>query len=365
MDEENLYARVEIAKGKNKMTKSRLDIESSGDTSLKESNVFDKIGGRIQMSLAMFGLYYKSKVVSIPNDEELHYKPSILFVYNIFVLLLLWACFVKTVVAFFFNNELSTKSIMLTLIAISWQLQVSMNALITIKASHPIYGNVCNTYRYYSSKVETKLSELGIQTDSKAMKRNLLIAFIFGWICVLCNVTFLIVIFTLPPGSVQNTVLSLYMCLLPDTPVIKVILVILQIFHSAAWVFPVVYFFTIASILKCAFQSCNLALRKELTNLTDQESTTNVTRLSEIRQLHLSICKSVEMLDRDFKYLLTNLYVTSIPLACFIIYSLVKTQPDLFHTITYVFWAIAGDCCVIFASGFAASINKAVSSFNV
>ena len=341
------------------------DVEDGRQGFMKEMKRLEYFVKRLQLSMAIFGIYLPpSNIQSArdrPVEEKVGSKPSKFLLYSIVVLSLLWGSFVRFIVSFFLDT-LTTAEIMLRLVSVCWQLQVCLNATVMVKTSYN--GNQLNMCRDNFSKVLPKISELGIETDLRKMNRNLLIGYILCWACILFNTITILTVFAIQIGIIQDILLPLFLSPFPVHTVTKVVAGILHLFNSVTWLLPILYFVTMTSILKYAFYTCELALQKELTE-SNSERSVFPESIEDIRFLHLDICKSVEILDRDFSYLLANLYATSIPLACLFTYALIKTQPDTFNIILCTFWGIAGVCCVIVASGFTASLHESVSFFFV
>ena len=286
----------------------------------------------------------------------------IYMVYSVFVVSALWGNFIKVIVSFVVE-ALSKDEIMIRFIGVLWQLQVCLNATIMVKASHPRFGNQIIACQDCFSKVLPNAYELGIHAETRLMRRNLMIISTFGWTVILFNVITIIVIFTLPPEIIKNNFVTLFTAPLPLTIPTKTLAAIIHVFNSVAWILPMLYFVSMTTVIKSAFCMCNKALQSEI---AARESGNDMlpTKLADIRTLHLEICKTVELLDKDFRYILACLYMTSIPLSCFIVYNFIKTQHDLFDTILYVFWGIAGDCNVTITSLFAASLHCSVSIYS-
>ena len=341
--------------------KELTDVENGKDLAVQEVDILDKVTARIMLCMTAFGIHHGWKNVTEPENKTVYRKTSRVIVYNIIVLLLLWSIFIQKVVALIFEKERSSKTVMPKLTSICWHLQVSLNATIMIKASHPTFGNLGKAHKYYSTKILTNIRELRIKTYSKGMRRKILIGFVTGWCCILLDVASLITIFTLPPGLIQDTVASGFLSPIPVTLWTKILIVILHVFCSGAWILPVLYFIILATGFGNAFRTLEHALQEELNDQKNKNDGVSSERLTVLRMLHLDICKAVEIVDSDFKYLLANLCATSIPLACFIVYSLVKVEAALFEIFLYIFWLIVGDSCLIVASWFAVSLHESVS----
>ena len=222
--------------------KELTDVENGKDLAVQEVDILDKVTARIMLCMTTFGINHGWKNVTGPENKTVYRKTSRVIVYNIIVLLLLWSIFIQKVVALIFEKERSSKTVMPKLTSICWHLQVSLNATIMIKASHPTFGNLGKAHKYYSTKILTNIRELRIKTYSKGMRRKILIGFVTGSCCILLDMASLITIFTLPPGLIQDTVASGFLSPIPVTFWTNILIVILHVFCSGAWILPVLYF---------------------------------------------------------------------------------------------------------------------------
>ena len=135
----------------------------------------------------------------------------------------------------------------------------------------------------------------------------------------------------------------------------KVFFFIVAIYSSAAWLMPFAIFSAVCLTL---IHQCR-RLRKTL-RLT--ASASEVRRVKILRGQHSSLCGSVRKVDNLFKFLTLVVYVTNIPLLCFLFYNLIFVKTDNVLTkVTLSFWFIIVACIMIGVSFLGAQLNSWVS----
>ncbi|CAH1797060.1 unnamed protein product [Owenia fusiformis] len=133
----------------------------------------------------------------------------------------------------------------------------------------------------------------------------------------------------------------------------KIIFMVVQFFSSMAWAFP---------ISLCVMFS--LGLRQEFIHFSKKFSlATTASRVFEgnmesFRHEHFKICKITDKADALFNAYILIVYITNIPLVCFLLYTLIYEQFDRSITIAMaLYWLFSSVLYLYMVTGAAAMLN--------
>ena len=140
-----------------------------------------------------------------------------------------------------------------------------------------------------------------------------------------------------------------------DNMTLKILFFVISAYCTAVWVLPFAIFTAVCLTL---IHQCR-SLRKTL-RLT--ASASEVRRVKTLRQQHSSLCGSVRKVDDLFKFVTLVVYVTNIPLVCFLFYRLIFVKNN--DATTYVimsFWSLVVLFAMVSVSFLGAHLNSKVS----
>ncbi|XP_035827664.1 uncharacterized protein LOC101849397 isoform X2 [Aplysia californica] len=83
-------------------------------------------------------------------------------------------------------------------------------------------------------------------------------------------------------------------------------------------------------------------------------------RLQQLRERHLVLCETVEVLDRSFCVILAFIYGVSIGLCCVLLYDLINIHMDLSVAFVICFWLACVTTMMGVTTYFVAQVNEAM-----
>ena len=255
--------------------------------------------------------------------------------YQCFVLLVFWLNFGKTLASFWVDEGHSGDNT-LVLAMMLWFLQTALQATIcffTMQITSK-KSSLKSLMLYWNS--QPNFDELVIEPYMiKSIKRTLLVT------CFLMalNSVFTALIAFLPSESLQLLARALMSPLPIDNIAVKTVSFVVCLYCTAAWLMPLAIFTAVC--LTLTHQCGRLRKAMRLTASTD-----GLARVIILRRQHSSLCGSVRKADNLFKFLTLVVYVTNIPLLCFLLYHLIFVQYNDTTTVFILsFWF--ADVCLL------------------
>lgn len=303
----------------------------------------------IFLPMKLFGLYYQD-VRGTCSGEFVAYGGKSAFLmrsYQFVVIAILWMNFGKTLASFWVGNNLGT----MILPAFLWFLQTALQASICFFTMNlrSRKSALKSLLLYWNS--QPNFHELVVESYMiKCVKRTTMVAYL---LMLMNTVLYGLILFS------SESLIPVAQAMVSPLPVTstaaKVFFFIVAIYSSAAWLMPFAIFSAVCLTL---IHQCR-RLRKTL-RLT--ASASEVRRVKILRGQHSSLCGSVRKVDNLFKFLTLVVYVTNIPLLCFLFYNLIFVKTDNVLTkVTLSFWFIIVACIMIGVSFLGAQLNSWVS----
>lgn len=296
--------------------------------------------------MKLFGLYFEDVVNPCAHD----FSSRRIFVflkrsYQCFVLLILWVNVCKTIVSFWI-----TPGVQALVPLMLWYLQTALQ------------GTICFFTMYMTSK-KSSLKSLMLYWNSqpnfdelvvesymiKCVKRTLLVVY---FLMALNAVLYGLILFL--PSESLHPLAKAMLAPLPNNLAVRVVCFVVSLFCTAAWLMPFAIFTAVCLTL---IHQCR-RLRKTL-RLT--ASANEIRRIKILRQQHSSLCGSVRKVDNLFKFLTLVVYITNIPLVCFLLFDLIFVKSTGVTTqLTLSFWFITVSFIMISVSFLGAHLNSKV-----
>ena len=302
--------------------------------------------------MKLFGLYFED--VRNPCEGDFSNRRMSIFgkrLYQCLVLLVLWLNFVKTLASFWVGTYRDAGSIQL-LAPFLWFLQTALQASICFKTMHMTTkkSSLKSLLMYWNS--QPNFDELVVESCMiKYIKRTLMAAYFL----IALNLVLYAVVLFVPSESVQPLAQALISPLPINSTAVKAVCFVVFIYCSAAWLMPFAIFSAVCLTL---IHQC-YRLRKTL-RLT--ASADGLPRVKILRQQHSSLCGSVRKVDNLFKFLTLTVYVTNIPLVCFLFYNLIFIKANSVTTqVTLAFWFVTVSFMMAGVSFLGAQLNNRVS----
>ena len=295
--------------------------------------------------MKLFGLYIQEATSACGQDFSSRRKTYYLKrAYQCFVLALLWGYFFKACAHWIISSRSNVPMLL-------WNFQTALQGTVCFFTMHLTgkKSNLKSLLIYWNT--QPNFDELVTEPYMiKCVKRTqLAVYFLMAFNTVLYGL-----ILFLPSESLQPLVDSV-ISPLPDSMASRVIFFFLSLYCSAAWLMPFGIFTAVCLTL---IHQCH-RLRKTL-RLT--ASANEVRRIKILRQQHSSLCGSVRKVDNLFKFLTLVVYVTNIPMVCFLLFDLIFSRPTGVTTqLTLSFWFVTVALIMIIVSFLGAHLNSKVS----
>lgn len=297
--------------------------------------------------MKLFGLYIQEATSACGQDFSSRRRPYYLKrAYQCFVLALLWGYFLKACAHWIISSRSNVPMLL-------WNFQTALQGTICFFTMHLTgkKSNLKSLLMYWNT--QPNFDELVTEPYMiKCVKRTqLAVYFLMAFNTVLYGL-----ILFLPSESLQPLADSV-ISPLPDSMASRVIFFFLSLYCSAAWLMPFGIFTAVCLTL---IHQCH-RLRKTL-RLT--ASANEIRRIKILRQQHSSLCGSVRKVDNLFKFLTLVVYVTNIPLVCFLLFDLIFSRPNGVTTqLTLSFWFVTVALIMIMVSFLGAHLNSKIHSF--
>lgn len=307
----------------------------------------------VLLPMKLFGLYMENITCSGQQEETIYSSRSLLIAkrsYQGFVLLILWANVFKTIASF---STVPAENVQWLVPMLLWYAQTAFQATICFFTMNLTSkkSSFKSLVQYWNS--QPNFDELVAEPYMiKCISRSLYAAYA---LIALNTVLYGLILF-LPSKSLQP-VAKAVVAPLSDSTGVRVFALLVSIFCSAAWLMPFAIF---ASVCLTLIHQCRL-LRKTL-RLT--ASASEIRRIKILRQQHSSLCGSVRKVDSLFKFFTLVVYITNIPLVCFLLFDLIFMEnKDVTTSMTLSFWFITVTFIMVSVSFLGAHLNSKIHSF--
>ena len=268
--------------------------------------------------------------------------------YQFVVLLVLWLNVGKMLASFWVDDAHSNTQ---GVAALFWSLQTALQASICVFTMHITSKKspLKSLLLYWNS--QPNFDELVVEPFMiKCVKRTLVVTYFF----MVLNAVFYALIMFQPSESLRVLARSFMSPLPVDNTASKVFSFVVSVYCTAAWVLPFAIF---AAVCLTLIHQCR-RLRKTL-RLT--ASANEVRRVKILRQQHSSLCGSVRKVDDLFKFLTLVVYITNIPLVCFLLYHLIFVRYNDATTLVILsFWFLVVLVSMVGVSFLGAHLNNKV-----
>ncbi|XP_067682885.1 gustatory receptor family protein 3-like [Haliotis asinina] len=341
------------------ITKSGVGIHRNQTKKTHFPSIEDKLKPLL-VSMKILGIYFdptqaKNKVEPSETYASKANPPgwwrSVNRLYCYTVLLLLWFNFGRCAVGLFPHDG----SLPLRIITTSWMLHCALNATIIIAACQK-FTHLRSFYKHWDSLYSSKGSMASgyifplqcqcVRPGSAA-----------GWLLTLVNIAAVYVLLfgDLPvsPAYIQALTRPF-----PASAWMIIFNMVLHVFQSGAWIFPVVFIAIFARILRGQF----IQLGKILSKKIDEADGHFPCQLPELRFHYTQLCQAVDIVNRSFKWLLGVRVIFDMFLACFAAYQIINGSSDTFVIAVDVFWLGGGVLCIIVSALCSSDVHDAAHS---
>ena len=316
------------------------------------------------LALRVFGLYHDpSEPSKIAPEHSFSAHRSgvkhttftyISTAYSGIITLVLLLNILRYIPAFFVGHEFNSELTVFRVIVAGYFFNCFLNTAILFFACHK--SDRLNAFFGYYNKISTDeiARKLKIRTSCPKLRRRVLLISLIAVGLVLLNTGGgLYVTFYDIKGGSATTFTNPF----PTHFTTLAMVSIVTLYCSAAWIIPVVFITTFASVLRYQLG----VVTESIKDLMDTREKCVIKRLNDFRIKHLHFTRAIGLLDRDFKYLFATSYISSLWLCCFILYQLINSN-DLptVSAIIYGTWLASYLLIVISISIAAAHVNGQV-----
>ncbi|CAC5374083.1 unnamed protein product [Mytilus coruscus] len=195
---------------------------------------------------------------------------------------------------------------------------------------------ICVFFDQWNKSREFAFTQLGIVTKTRTIKLKVKAYLIIALILLAVNVAATGILMFAGLGSASDSFIFVFSAPFKPTTTVKVFVYLSNCISGIPWLFPVIFFVLICSILKDDMETYNIFFNKQ-TKDSNGKIGKDLTRL---RLVHLELCKTISSLDSSFSWLLFTWFVLNIANGCFIAFLLLNSSYDTFGTTVLVSWLI-------------------------
>ena len=237
-----------------------------------------------------------------------------------------------------------------------WTIQCTLNRIVlffTFSGNH-----LCSVLSIWNENFLSTPEELPEcpKKFTKSAKKLVVFSVVTGWICLAVNAGFLLFMAMCPIKGARHIV-SLVAAPLPESATASILGSFVCILIQFSWIFPVVYVVVLCYIVSQQFDLLKKVLQQ---NISKSEGSLPP-KFEYCRRQHVSLCKIVDELDCQLKYLYLVSFMTNIPLSCFLCYRLAKIKLDTFDIFISCFWISCNVLNVVIPGLAAAIVHEKVS----
>lgn len=307
-------------------------------------------------AMKIFGLFYEEYNTTRPSNtvRGLWMCTFTKRLYQLFVLLVLWLNVGRVFASFWLDDKLLSTEHTQAAAGLLWSLQTAIQASICVYTMQITSKKspLKSLLLYWNS--QPNFDELVVEPFMvKCVRRTLIVTYIF----MMINAVFYGLVLFYPSESMQYLARAFLSPFPLDNLASKILGFVISAYCTAAWVLPFAIFTAICLTLIHQCRSLRKTLR--LTALASE-----VRRVKILRQQHSSLCGSVRKVHDLFKFVTLVVYVTNIPLVCFLLYRLMFDKNN--DATTYViltFWSLVVLLAMMSVSFLGAHLNSKIHSF--
>ena len=238
------------------------------------------------------------------------------------------------------------------IVQLSWMIQCYTNTIFILRASTSP-DRLPAFYQHFNTILTDGCSNcIKMKPNCINVRTRVRVATSIAWIFFASNVT----IITFYTNRGLNVTVSDPF----SSDVSYYVFLCIGVWEVGAWIFPIVFNVGILNIVRFQFKSFAALLEKSM----KENPNLVLTNIRQMRLKHVQLCKCVTILEKDIKYVIASVYVTTLFIACFIVFQMVTTSE--LNTIEYVIYSgwLAQNIGLLLAISIAAAlVNEEVICF--
>ena len=307
--------------------------------------------------MSWFGFFYPYKILKDGNNEipltktksPQCKKPVMHFGFCLSLVCLLGIHSFRTIVGIFVGDLLDeTRNF--KLVYSTWVTLCFVTSASILHISFKSEG-LCVFFDQWNKSREFAFTHFGIVTKTRTIKLKVKAYLIVALIFLAVNVAATGLLMFAGIGSASESFIFVFSAPFKPSITVKLFVYISNGISGVPWIFPVIFFVLICSILKDDLETYNIFFNEQ----TKDNNGKIGKDLTQLRLVHLELCKTIRSLDSSFSWLLFTWFVLNIANGCFIAFLLLNSSYDTFGTTVLLSWLITS-WVYIFATCISAAI---------
>ncbi len=300
-------------------------------------------------SMAVVGLFHNLHMLEKKPQHIIWHK--IHKWYCLLIIGLFGINIIQFVPSFWLSKGIIGKDYIVLIIPFAWFIQCTANALILFRS--------CSSH--HSVKEITKFQKQNLhhvpEKYIKKSKHLVVVVTTIAWLFTLLNILAVNWACFWASPSIQAQMAAL---LHPYSNFIvyKIVSLCLHILTTPAWIFPISYYYILSNVPQMWFSVLNDRISKQI----EDSGMHFPPEFEESRKCHDKVCHLVDVINKDFKYLIAVSYFTNLPISMLLIQELIIKELSPM-TALYIFWAIINTLNVVVLTMGAASLHERVSCY--
>ncbi|XP_053401201.1 uncharacterized protein LOC123540846 isoform X2 [Mercenaria mercenaria] len=318
-------------------------MEEGNTITTKKFNIEKTCLKHILVAMAISGCYNPNKRKSCSRFFT---------IYRILIFLTLLAFVAKTASGFAYISKTEYFG---HAIVLGWNICSTVMFLLSLKMNHSVVSNQDHTFEFLNTTVLPQMADLGIKFDNVSFKRKQIVLCLVAAVIIILVVLFSILQLSGIFGGGNTATMTTPF---ERTPLTSFVQILLLVVCSLPVTIPTFYMIVICCMLTQCFSSFNQYLDAEMSHDACRMPQT----MQTLRQYYTNLCKAVVDFDKDFRYLLGNLFFWNIILSLLTLYVTLRVDMGNNGTIgimTYIFWLLLCMGTLVATSVFAALVNEA------
>ena len=312
-------------------------------------------------SLQLFGLYIPkysehmdaSTIRSDAVRNKIHHR--LIKIYSFMWLAISTFWIFRNLPSFWVGYDFKTGLTASRIIQFSWSVQCYSNTIFLIRASLSC-DRLPAFYKLFDQVETTRIQDGRMPTPHHVnVRKRVIISTTVCWVLAFMSAAAILYVTlngmnpTINDPFPQETAFSLFL--------------FLGVWEIGAWIFPIIFNVAVLNIVKRQFSIFTEDLE---TIIHGNNKSQVINNIRQIRMKHLNLCKCVNILEKDIKFVVASVCITTLFLCCFIVYEMVK-HPEMTSAefVTNSGWLVINLVMLLAISIAAALVNEEVCLLNL
>ena len=309
--------------------------------------------------MEIFGVWHSDVIAPERKLRRKSFCNKIFNIYNysILVLILLWLNLLRWLPSFFVGSNLDPSRLYFKVIYLAFLLQCALNhSVIFWITSKP--DRIAAFFQHWEKIQNHPDTAVNLAWVHKRAKIFAVLGCIYVFLHFLNQTSS---VFS-PIESMYNSS-QIFVAPFEPNPIIHIVIILMNIFDFATWIFSIFIFMIFAMTLRHQFENILQRIEASITDATNRGVFPE--DFETLRRQHTDLCVAVQKANHGlFTYLNIITYATMVPLACFLLYQLLFSGIDgdnVSAFLMYTIWILSIFINVCVVSWIAALTSSTVS----